>query len=69
MVGISRIVVFDYIQPAARPTVIYIIITIVHQTNNMHMETISEMFVKGEICYFKHIFFISTHISYTSVVN
>ena len=69
MVGISHIVVFDYIRSAARPTVIHIIITIVHQTN-MHMETISEMSVKGKICYFKHIFFfISTHISYTSVVN
>lgn len=67
MVGISRIVVFDYIQPAARPTVIYIIITIVHRTNNMHMETISEMFVKGEICYFKHIFFLYAHIFHTQV--
>jgi len=53
MARISRIIiVFDNIQPAARPKVIHIIITIVHQTN-MHMETISEMFVKGKICYFK----------------
>jgi len=51
-------VVLDYIQPAARPTVIHIIITIVHRTN-MHMESISEMSAKGKIYYFKHIFFVA----------
>jgi len=71
MVGISRI--FDYIRPAM-PSVIHIIITIVHQTN-MHVATISEnMFAKGKtLCDFKQFFFvfISTctyfvHVTYNS---